>query len=878
MPTPAMAALMPPRELAKRWKDFLPLLGKNKRPVFLALGGDDAARKQLWLATPECQYLRDEPTALAFVLYPDSLWVDVPAAFTAPPPAEEGAPAPAGGAPGLWEELVRFLPKLPGRVAGVAVFIDAAEDPEAAASRSRWTAGKLDRLFAGRRKKAPAIWTVSTGLEQFPGGARLLEKTGIAAEPLGAISPDGRTTISPAAFAICLAALEQNITGCIRSRDAAAAAEHAASLSPELHLLRRALPALTQNAKTFCEAAARGARAKAAPFGGLFLCGVPPHGSGARALAFGAAIPRSVLPGQARRAARAKSAGTLFAATALILLAALAALGLSYSRARAYIGAMPTPPPAGTGAPPVERYARMNAELNRLEHSHAVTRALYAAPNRALDAAREQFAAALARDLPAPADPARTDAWVAALAEWTEGQGAAAPLPFAMLSGRQLARMRGAHTKAGRTTTANLLSAFRARLNDPKIDALQKACDARLRADWRQNGEAILAATLASAEADDFTTTRDFLNSDPAAAFVRTAGEELDFPGAESSDWSLAAVTAARAMREAAPDNADAPAAKRLPAYRESLAALHPRSRDETSLADLAAEAYAPPGGNPPPPSLADAAAAWSALDAALQEESPSFAAPEGRTVAALLRSHETLLRRAALRRAAVRVQSEWDELVRLPLDIPDADAAVLLLLDEKPHRAFTDGFAKHFLAAGDTGRRPARALGEDFPFTEEALEWLNRAETLAAGLDEEYPVRLAILPVTTDRTARIFPRGLRFTQNGAPAPVTATSYNNRAETAFTWSARTGADTGLSIFFDAFTLHKTYPGRLGFLHFLRSLKSGALTLPAAGFPDQRRELERNGVRAVHAHFELTDPKNAAALDAALSPPPPRATR
>ncbi len=110
--TPGMAALTPPRELAKRWRDFLPLLGTGSAPVFLAVGEEDALRRRLWLSTPECRLLRDDASGLSFVVYPDSIWLDVPEAFVAAP----------AGAPGLWEELLRFLPALPGSVRGVLVF------------------------------------------------------------------------------------------------------------------------------------------------------------------------------------------------------------------------------------------------------------------------------------------------------------------------------------------------------------------------------------------------------------------------------------------------------------------------------------------------------------------------------------------------------------------------------------------------------------------------------------------------------------------------------------------------------------------------------------------------------------------------------------
>ncbi len=921
--TPAMAALTPPRELARRWRDFLPLLGKGDAPVFLALGEEDALRRRLWLSTPECRCIRDDASGLSFAVYPDSVWVDVPAAFVAAPAGEPGQPAVAAGAPGLWEELLRFLPALPGELRGVLVFVDSRQDPEAAAQNSRWLAGKLNALAARFRKHPPALWIASSRLENFPGGRRLAEKLAAAGdggrallgEAFGAsVAPPRplRGTAGSAAFAACLEKLDSELAAFIAAGDAAGQND---ALSPEAHLLRHSLSAMTRNAKTVCAALAGEGRAKTMPLGGVFLCG---GGAAGQSLPFAAALPRSLVPGltQTHRRTYGKPHAVRYALAWILLAATAAGLAILHFRAEGHIDALPfrlleaSPNPGGFGGtPPVARYAQARAELDRLSRSHALARLIFHAPNRGLAAAEKLFADNLRSWLPASDDPALIDAWLDGLAEWVEARRGIAPLSFATLSDRRLARIRGAHSGAGRAAAAKLLTEWRTLPDEParaKIDLLQARYDERLHADWRRNGADILAATLDAAHTDDFAVTRDFIASDPGFTFVAKAGEELKFPGSEKSEWAKAAMAIAGLNRDLASDAEASPLARlretalaaqralhaedaegaetahrenataKLRTYRSALAALHPMSLDASALADLAANAYATPGGNPPPPSLTDVAAAWTALAAALPALEPSFAGAEGAEIAALLRSRHDLSFRAAVALAAKRIQEEWERLIRMPLASRDSDESLIFLLDEKPFAAFTEAAAKPFLAVRDNSLAPAAALGRAFPFHPEAIAWLNRTAAAVASLDREYPLRLTLLPVTAGKEPLVFPRGIRFTGNAAKDPVSATGYNNRVTASFVWSVRDSLGVEFAILFDAFTLEKKYPGAMGLVRFLRSLDKGRLVLSASAFPEQSKEWERCGVDQIAAHFAVHDPLGAANLDAELPPPPPEA--
>lgn len=916
--TPAMAALMPPRELAKRWADFLPVIGKERLPVFLVLGEEDALRNKLWLSTPECLYLRDDASGLAFAAYPESLWVDVPASFLAPPPPAAGAPAASGGPPGLWEELVNFLPGLSGEVRGVLALVDSRRPAEESARMSVWLAGKLDILYAKYRKAPPVLWMAAARLEDFPGGGRLVEKLSasgdggraLLSEALGALSPRRGARVGSGAFASCVSALKSGFGNFILACDSGG---QDGGLSPESHLLRHALPAIGKNAEILCDTLARSGRVKKAPLGGVFLCGNGESGAGP---AFGAALPRSVIPANSGRAASTGPNRRLYATAWLLLLAAALGLGALYRRAGDCIDAIPfqlldaSPNPGGFGGPPpVERYALARKELDKLEHSHRLAREVYDAPRRGLETAERLFAANLRSWLPDSGEPGAVDAWVEELCRWVEGRKGVNPLIFSTLAGRPLARMRGAHGRAGRSAAAGLLAEWRGLLDEQSrasVDHLLRKYDGNLYENWRREGFAVLGQTLAAAEADDFAVTTDFIASDPGFHFAIKAGEELHFGETAATDWAKAAMALAKVNRAASPNGAasrpiaaiieaakeleaawrtDEPAtamdmasvaAGKLKDYRNSLAAIYPRCLDESALAGLAADAYSPPGGNPPPPSLRKTERAWTSCAASLASLEPVFAAGQGKDVLALAQSGYTLAFRAATVRAAKGVQAEWEETVLQPLSTVDGDEALVRMLEKNLLDVFVKASAKPFLALDDGRYIAAAALGQTFPFLDGALEWLNLANALMTKLDRQYPIGLTLLPVTVDQAAGLFPRGVRFTLDAGAEPVAVTGYNNKATASFAWSARTCLGAELAVLFDSFTVERKYPGAMGLVRFLQGMgTSGGISLPASEFPERRTELEQCGIDTITAHFEVSDPLRAAEVNASLPAPPKR---
>lgn len=915
--TPAMAAMMPPREIAKRWQDFLPLLGNEKKEIFLAMGETDAFRNRLWLSIPECRYLRDDVSGLAFAVFRESLWIDVPASFVTPPSSAADAPLQSGGPPGLWEELVRFLPRLPGELRGVLLFADSGRAAETAVGESLWISGKLDILYAAFPRTPPSLWFAATGMENFPGGKRMIEKIAASGDggrlllndALGVISPEPGMRISGQSFVTCMNELRQKITAYLLGCDSGCDGN---GIAAETFLLRGSLADMTHSAEMHCISLSKTSKAVRAPLGGVFLCGA---GMTATGPAFAAALPRSVIPGRSRQVVSLRPNKTWYSLAWCALACVAAGLCLAYFQGKSSIDAIPfelldpSPNPGSFGgSPPVARYARAREELDALKNSHHFARKIYAAPDIGLDIAERMFANSLESWLPDTAEAGLTHAWLNDLADWAERRNGVRRLTFASLSDRVLAVIRGAHSRRGRMAAARLLADWR-ELLDPaarhKTDALLEHYDRRLYADWRSKGRDILAQALATAEGDDFALTIDYIASDPGFTFIVKAGEELDFDAARPTGWAKAAIAVTKAHRAfpgqdaqpesqpwpqkiskafgdaepapATPELGDrlAAAAQRLGEYKSSLAEIYPRCLDQAALAQLAADSYRPPGGNPPPATLVQADSSRKTMENAFVALDPVFSSGEGAEALSLVGSGYVLSLRAATFQAAKLIQREWEKTLLSPLSSLDNDSALVFLLDKKPLDVFLEGAINPFLSRENACLVPAVALDQTFPILPSAVDWLNQARITLVQLDREYPIHITLLPVTTDKSASIFPRGVGIEVQTAEEPFVLVGYNNKVSAPFTWSARTCRDVVVSVYFDSFTHSKKYPGITGMIRFLQDLDRGRLVMPSPTFLDRRQELERCGIHSITAHFQITDKLGAGAINTTLPTLPPR---
>ncbi|MCD8351716.1 MAG: hypothetical protein LUC93_14000, partial [Planctomycetaceae bacterium] len=163
----------PAREYATGWTDLAHLLGPQSRPVFLALGEDDEYRRRLWLGRKNCRYLLDDASGLAMIVFPDSLWLDIPSAYLDKPKGLDN-PAAIPTRNGAWEELAAFIPTLPGSFAGAAVFVDPDTSDLVWEAKFRWLGKKLALLFNRQKVNEPWLWLVGSHFENSQAGKLLI--------------------------------------------------------------------------------------------------------------------------------------------------------------------------------------------------------------------------------------------------------------------------------------------------------------------------------------------------------------------------------------------------------------------------------------------------------------------------------------------------------------------------------------------------------------------------------------------------------------------------------------------------------------------------------------------------------------------------------
>ncbi len=904
VPAPAIAAnpgmidLLPPKEVARRWKDLLPHLAGVRAPVCLAMGEDDDVRAGLWRETPSLRYFRDEASGLGLAVLPDALWVDVPARFIAPPPPGESHPAVAGGMDGLWEELVAFLPSLPGCVAGVLILSNPDQPRDGADAASLWLAGKLEHLFARNKQGPVPVWMGISRLEDCPGGGRLLralaggdaQTRSLLVQPLGAIRGAGeKREDAPQSLRLCAQALSADLDRFLLGCDTAM---RDSSLSRSVYLVRQNLSRLTANAEALASRLASRRKARSAPFGGLLLCGANPITDG---LAFTGEATRTVIP----RCPLSETGGW-FRYLPLVLWAAVIAFAAGayvlYREAGRDIEAIPfhlldASPDEGRfgGPPPISRYALARDRIAAVKAAHPLAKRLYPAVGGKLRLADEMFVANLRSWLPGRGDPAAIDLWLDGMAAWAGTRPGVRALAFSAPSGAALATIPAAFTSAGRGRAATLLRDWRALLPEedaPVVDNLLRLYDVRTFAAWRQGGGIMASALEKASRSVDFEDKKDLLGGSIVFSFLQIAARELAFDSAASSEWRDAVMAvheadtaaalrggeiglstlrdAGRAARGtlagAAPlDHVDRAlrAAECWRAYRDSLAAMGEACRNEAGLAALAADAFSPPPpGKEASPSLAAALARWTSFRAALVSLEPRSDSGSGREALLLTVLPFRMAFAASLTAAANAVQAEWDKTVRLPLAGMDAEQAALTLVGDKLLDAFLSGSAAPYLVVARDSIQPARAMGAAIPFSPAFLSWLNAVRPTLRRLSMDYPVRLILRPVTVNPEALIFPRGISFSMESTPDPVNVAGYNYPVSSSFVWSLPTGGDVTVKIHFDAFSLPLRFSGGMGLVKLLHSLKDGSMHFVPSDFPAFKRKLEDQCVKGIAVAMDI----------------------
>ena len=116
--------------------------------------------------------------------------------------------------------------------------------------------------------------------------------------------------------------------------------------------------------------------------------------------------------------------------------------------------------------------------------------------------------------------------------------------------------------------------------------------------------------------------------------------------------------------------------------------------------------------------------------------------------------------------------------------------------------------------------------LENKIDFDDDFILFLSSTQPGLNSTQSSYLVKISSVPTVVNHQATIIPYGTVLTVECSDGDQVLQNYNNPSSTTINWSPDKCADTTLKIMFPNFTLTKTYPGTLGFSHFLADFKTG----------------------------------------------------
>lgn len=194
-------------------------------------------------------------------------------------------------------------------------------------------------------------------------------------------------------------------------------------------------------------------------------------------------------------------------------------------------------------------------------------------------------------------------------------------------------------------------------------------------------------------------------------------------------------------------------------------------------------------------------------------------------------------------------LQEEWVKDVAGPVrNMPTSQKPLQLFGKEQGQGlvwAFVtkQGKAAPFLQpAPDGGFQVKKVNGQQVPFTQGFVPFLNKGAFGNWGVKKEYNITVHGLPVDVNRRAIERPYLVSVKLNLPTEVVKLENYNYPTQQTFTWKPDDGGDVELQIKFGAFTLTKYYAGKYAFVEFVRDFQRGSKTFVPADFPEQEKAL------------------------------------
>ena len=222
-------------------------------------------------------------------------------------------------------------------------------------------------------------------------------------------------------------------------------------------------------------------------------------------------------------------------------------------------------------------------------------------------------------------------------------------------------------------------------------------------------------------------------------------------------------------------------------------------------------------------------------------------------------------------------LQAQWEEKVLKEVQgKSDPQTLKYLLGKDGPVWKYLGECADPFIGwSPGRGYYAKSALGGSIPFRPEFYSFLargTRAKIAAAAQPRQsYQVTIKGLPTDANDEALIKPQGTRLELQCASGSQVIANMNYPVVKPFHWSPDTCGDVLFQIDIGDTVLTRRYPGPRGFPAFLREFSGGRQTFYPGQFPQQRKALERMGIRYIRVNYQMFGANEVASEQADLLP-------
>ncbi len=177
-------------------------------------------------------------------------------------------------------------------------------------------------------------------------------------------------------------------------------------------------------------------------------------------------------------------------------------------------------------------------------------------------------------------------------------------------------------------------------------------------------------------------------------------------------------------------------------------------------------------------------------------------------------------------------------------------------------------GYAKEFVEQGpaapfvdidiNRGYYAKSVRGISLPFDDNFFAFLNKGAEMPEQVADHYAVTIQGLPTHANPHARILPKATRLELQCGNTVYRLVNRNYPVKRTFNWSRHDCGDVNLQIVLvDDLVLTKHYSGSRAFVEFLEDFSKGPRIFSADDFPDNRPELERNGIDFIKVSYRLS---------------------